>query len=491
MLFTEAVFITQFLPVVLALSLILQFAGQHMARTLWLVVASIFFYAWFKLDYLPILLGSLLANYFVAKAILRAPGSPTSRRLLIFGIIGNLGLLAIYKYLGFLTFNLNALMAVGLPDIQLLLPLAISFFTFQQISYLVDAHCGKLPAQEHRFLDYMLFVTFFPQLVAGPIVHHAEMMPQFRAVLPVHQRMVLFAEGIFLFACGLFKKLVIADSIAPTADQMFNMVDAGTAINALAAWTGALAYTFQIYFDFSGYSDMAIGLGLLFGIRLPWNFNSPYKATNISEFWRRWHISLSRWLRDYLYVPLGGNRHGLYKQYRNNFATMVLGGLWHGAHWNFIIWGALHGVYLIINQLIRFALRKLGLEDAVKALPHFSFVGMMTTFVGTVIAWVFFRATTTDGALSMLQSMFAVQSDGVQFITVTSQQLILIAIAGLIAFGLPNSRELSERIAPVFKIGVLPLLGRLVLGGMAGSAAALAFVASQSTTQSPFLYFNF
>lgn len=491
MLFTEAVFITQFLPLVLALSLLLQFMGASTARTLWLVTASLFFYAWFKLEYLPILLGSLFANYFLAKAILKTPNSKTSRRLLIFGVIGNLSLLGVYKYLGFLSFNFNALLAVGLPDIQLLLPLAISFFTFQQISYLVDAHTGKLPAEAHQILDYMLFVTFFPQLVAGPIVHHAEMMPQFRTILPVQLRLILFAEGAFLFTCGLFKKLVIADSIAPTADQMFNMVDGGTAINSLAAWTGALAYSFQIYFDFSGYSDMAIGLGLLFGIRLPWNFNSPYKATNISEFWRRWHISLSRWLRDYLYVPLGGNRHGLYKQYRNNFLTMVLGGLWHGAHWNFIIWGALHGIYLIINQLIRFVLRKLGLEEIANALPHFRFMGLMATFIGTVIAWVFFRATTTHGALSMLQSMFVRQNEAMQFVTVTSQQLVLIALAGLIAFSLPNSRELSERIASVFKEGGLPLLGRLLFGGMAGSAAALAFIASQSTTQSPFLYFNF
>ncbi len=326
MLFTESVFLTQFLPIVLAGFILLQWAGLPRTRSLWLVGGSILFYAWFKVEYLAILLGSLSANYVLASMILKVPGTRQSRIIMISGIVGNLALLGIYKYLGFITISINDFMKAGLPEPSILLPLAISFFTFQQISYLADAHAGKLDPKDHRFLDYLLFVTFFPQLVAGPIVHHSEMMPQFRKMKPLQDRLVLFGEGMFLLACGLFKKLVIADSLAPTADQMFNLVDAGTSINALAAWTGALAYTFQIYFDFSGYSDMAMGLALMFGIRLPWNFNSPYKASNISDFWRRWHMSLSRWLRDYLYIPMGGNRNGILKQYRNNFVTMVLGG---------------------------------------------------------------------------------------------------------------------------------------------------------------------
>ena len=337
MLFTDPVFLTKFLPLVL-----LGFYATLFSRTRWhsqilLIGASLIFYSWFKSEYLILLVGSMVGNYVLAKAILAQPGTPKSKRILVFGIVANLMLLGIYKYLGFLTININALFDIGLPDPALLLPLAISFFTFQQISYLCDSHAGKMEASSHTPLEYGLFVTFFPQLIAGPIVHHAEMMPQFRKVISPSTRAIMFCEGLCLFALGLFKKLAIADSIAPYANLVFTSVDGGTAVTSMTAWGGALAYTFQIYFDFSGYSDMAIGLGLLFAIRLPWNFNSPYKSENMSEFWRRWHMTLSRWLRDYLYIPLGGNRHGKIRQYLNNFATMVLGGLWHGAHWNFII----------------------------------------------------------------------------------------------------------------------------------------------------------
>jgi len=220
----------------------------------------------------------MAGNYLLAKHILAQPGTAKSKQILVIGIIANLLLLAIYKYLGFLTININALFEIGLPDPALLLPLAISFFTFQQISYLCDSHAGKMEPASHNPLEYALFVTFFPQLIAGPIVHHAEMMPQFRKSITPSVRAVMFAEGLCLFAIGLFKKLAIADSIAPHANLVFGAVDSGAAVTSLTAWGGALAYTFQIYFDFSGYSDMAIGLGLLFAIRLPWNFNSPYKA---------------------------------------------------------------------------------------------------------------------------------------------------------------------------------------------------------------------
>ena len=406
MLFTDHVFLTKFLPLVLLGFFTCLFSKKRWHSHVLLIGASLIFYSWFKAEYLILLIGSIVTNYVLAKYILAQPGTPKSKEILVIGITGNLLLLGIYKYLGFLTLNIKAIFDIGLPDPALLLPLAISFFTFQQISYLCDSHAGKVNPSSHTPLDYTLFVTFFPQLVAGPIVHHSEMMPQFRKAIASSTRAVMFCEGLCLFAIGLFKKLAIADSVAPYANQVFASADGGTALTSLTAWGGALAYTFQIYFDFSGYSDMAIGLGLLFAIRLPWNFNSPYKSENMSDFWRRWHMTLSRWLRDYLYIPLGGNRNGKVRRYVNNFTTMVLGGLWHGAHWNFIIWGALHGVYLIANQFVRAIAKFFGVIDIVETSKSIRLSSWAITFLATVVAWVFFRATTTAGALSMIQSMF-------------------------------------------------------------------------------------
>ena len=489
MLFTDPVFLTKFLPLVL-----LGFYATLFTRSRWqsqilLIGASLVFYSWFKSEYLILLIGSMVANFLLAKPILAQPGTQRSKRYLVFGIIANLALLGVYKYLGFLTVNFNALFDVGLPDPKLLLPLAISFFTFQQISYLCDAHAGKMDSASHTPLEYALFVTFFPQLIAGPIVHHAEMMPQFRKVIAPSTRALMFCEGLCLFALGLFKKLAIADSIAPYANQVFASVDGGAAVTSLTAWGGALAYTFQIYFDFSGYSDMAIGLGLLFAIRLPWNFNSPYKSENMSEFWRRWHMTLSRWLRDYLYIPLGGNRHGKVRQYINNFATMVLGGLWHGAHWNFLIWGALHGVYLIINQGVRAVAKFFGVLDIVETAKAIRISSWAITFLAAVVAWVFFRATTTSGALSMMQSMFGFVQNGAIQLPASLSTILWGALAAASAFLLPNTKDMSA----LFQKDMLkrrPVLSG-ALGVTSGVAASAAFLASLSLVQSPFLYFNF
>ena len=489
MLFTDPVFLSKFLPLVL-----LGFYATLFSKTRWhsqvvLIGASLIFYSWFKSEYLILLLGSMVGNYMLAKQILAQPGTAKSKRILVFGIVANLLLLGIYKYLGFLTLNINALFDIGLPDPALLLPLAISFFTFQQISYLCDSHAGKMEASAHTPLEYALFVTFFPQLIAGPIVHHAEMMPQFRKTVAPSARAIMFCEGLCLFALGLFKKLAIADSIAPYANLVFTSVDGGAAVTSMTAWGGALAYTFQIYFDFSGYSDMAIGLGLLFAIRLPWNFNSPYKSENMSDFWRRWHMTLSRWLRDYLYIPLGGNRHGKLRQYINNFATMVLGGLWHGAHWNFIIWGALHGVYLIANQFVRAIAKMFGVLDIVETAKSIRFTSWAITFLAAVVAWVFFRATTTSGAFSMVQSMFGFTAENALNMQANVQTTLWMALAAFAAFLLPNTKDISE----LFQKDLLkrPSAALYGLGTVSGLAAALAFFASLSLTQSPFLYFNF
>ena len=489
MLFTDPVFLTKFLPLVL-----LGFFATLFSKTRWhsqilLIGASLVFYSWFKSEYLVLLVGSMGVNYILAKYILAQPGTSKSKQILVIGIVANLLLLGVYKYLGFLTVNFNALFDVGLPDPKLLLPLAISFFTFQQISYLCDSHAGKMDPASHTPLEYALFVTFFPQLIAGPIVHHAEMMPQFRKIITPSARAIMFCEGLCLFALGLFKKLAIADSIAPYANQVFTSVDSGVAVTSVTAWGGALAYTFQIYFDFSGYSDMAIGLGLLFAIRLPWNFNSPYKSENMSEFWRRWHMTLSRWLRDYLYIPLGGNRHGKVRQYINNFTTMVLGGLWHGAHWNFIIWGALHGFYLIVNQLVRAIARTFGVLEIVETAKAIRISSWAITFLAAVVAWVFFRATTTSGAITMTLSMFGSVADGAVHMPATLQTILWGTLAAISAFLLPNTKEISE----LFEKDLLKRSSALIsaLGITSGVAASAAFLASLSLTQSPFLYFNF
>jgi len=300
-------------------------------------------------------------------------------------------MLGYFKYTNFLVENINAIFENDYHLNKIILPLAISFFTFQQIAYLVDAYRGE--TKEYNFLHYCLFVTFFPQLIAGPIVHHREMLPQFASDLIYKLNFKHISVGFTIFILGLFKKVVLADGVSVYATPVFIAADSGITITFLEAWCGALAYTLQLYFDFSGYSDMAIGIARMFGVRLPLNFNSPYKAKNIVEFWRRWHMTLSRFLRDYLYIPLGGSRRGPIRRYINLMTTMILGGLWHGAGWSFAIWGALHGAYLIINH----AWSKMFHESL-----WWKYVGKYLawpiTFLSVVVAWIPFRAETLSGA---------------------------------------------------------------------------------------------
>jgi len=347
MLFSTYEFIFLFLPVTFFGYFYLNKKRLTTASKAWLVVTSLFFYSWWNVAYLPLILVSMLFNYVVGSSLSEGGQSkkrPPRKLILTFGIISNVALLAYFKYADFLIENLNYIPDVQVDALNLALPLAISFFTFQQIAYLVDSY--KLETKEYDFLNYAVFVSFFPQLIAGPIVHHKEMMPQFdnnRSKIINYQNVLM---GLFIFSIGLFKKVVIADSLAVWVSSGF---DVATTLNFFEAWAVSLSYTFQLYFDFSGYVDMAIGLGLLFNIKLPINFNSPYKATNIQDFWRRWHMTLSRFLRDYVYIPLGGNRVGPFRVYFNLLATFVIGGIWHGAGWTFIFWGFLHGMALVIQ----------------------------------------------------------------------------------------------------------------------------------------------
>src|SRR5688572_7644277 len=346
MLFNSPEFIFGFFPITVAIFFWLA-RYSHVWAAGWLAVASLIFYGWWNPAYVLLLLASIAFNYcggvYIARLV-RDGKRTQAKPLLVVAIGADLALLCYYKYANFFLQVSSDLAGTNLSLGTIILPLGISFFTFTQIAFLVDAYRGY--AKEYNFVHYCLFVTYFPHLIAGPVLHHKEMMPQFQQAGTYRINSEDVAVGMTFFVIGLFKKAVLADGIAPYASPLF--ADPGQP-DFFSAWGGALAYTFQLYFDFSGYSDMAIGLSRVLGVKLPLNFNSPYKAVNIIDFWRRWHITLSRFLRDYLYISLGGNRKGPTRRYVNLFVTMLLGGLWHGASWSMVVWGALHGLYLVLN----------------------------------------------------------------------------------------------------------------------------------------------
>ncbi len=343
MLFNSFSFIFLFLPITAAVFFVLGRSSKPERGLIWLTFASLFFYGWWNPAYLLLIFASILMNFGVSRALDRVGAYGTRKLLLILGISLNLGFLVYFKYMNLLVDTVNRCTGADVFLDEIVLPLAISFFTFQQIAFLVDAYRNE--TQEYSFIHYCLFVCFFPQLIAGPIVHHKEMLSQFMRSETFRVSSRNFAIGLSIFTIGLFKKVVLADGIAVYSTPVFTAADNGGGLIFYDAWAGNFAYAFQIYFDFSGYSDMAIGLGRLFGIKLPLNFHSPYKAASIIDFWRQWHLTLSRFLREYLYFGLGGNRYGKFKRYRNIMITMLLGGIWHGAGWNFAIWGGLQGIY--------------------------------------------------------------------------------------------------------------------------------------------------
>ena len=393
MLFNSYEFIFFFLPITFFIYFYLNKKRLTEISKGFLVFASLFFYSWWNITYLPLILVSMLVNYIVGIELSRHTEKKRNyspKMLLAAGVVFNLGLLGYFKYSDFFIFNFNRVFSAEISLMYLALPLAISFYTFQQIAYLVDSY--KNETKEYDFLNYAVFVTFFPQLIAGPIVHHAEMMPQFARLKNKVKNYHNIALGLFIFSIGLFKKVIIADTFAMWATKGF---DVSEKLNMLEAWATSLSYTFQLYFDFSGYTDMAIGIALLFNIKLPINFFSPYKATSIQDFWRRWHITLSRFLKEYLYIPLGGNRKGEMRTYTNLFATFVLGGIWHGAGWTFVLWGILHGGGIVIHRFWQ----KLGFRMN-------TFLAWFITFNFINITWVFFRALDFDSAIKVLQGMF-------------------------------------------------------------------------------------
>tara|TARA_A100000164_G_scaffold352134_1_gene357504 strand:- start:434 stop:1978 length:1545 start_codon:yes stop_codon:yes gene_type:complete len=400
MLFNSYLFLFVFLPITLIGFYSLIKLKNKKLSILWLIAASLFFYSWWNPAYLWLITFSILFNYLVGYALRRYK----SYLLLFLGVAGNLTLLGYFKYGNFIVNNINIVLQDDLVLNQIILPIAISFFTFQQIAYLVDTYRGE--SQGTNFLNYCLFVTFFPQLIAGPIVHHKEVLPQFKKASFYRFCNNNLVIGGVIFLIGLFKKCILADGIAHFSSPVFNSAEQGNFLTFFEAWGGALAYTFQLYFDFSAYSEMALGLGRMFGIILPINFFSPYKANNIIDFWRRWHMTLSRFLRVYLYIPLGGNRNGTLKRYNNLLITMILGGLWHGAAWNFIAWGALHGIYLIINHAWIYLKKKANVTFRIKiiSIP----VARIITFLVVVIAWVLFRAENISSAGRIYEGMLGI-----------------------------------------------------------------------------------
>lgn len=502
MVFSSLEFIYLFLPPVLVGYLVLRHWGWENAIVWWLTMASLVFYAWWTPIYLPLLLGSVVVNFGFHRVLRQL----RDRFILILGIAFNLSLIAVFKYADFLIGNVNWLSGSDLPMLQLVLPLAISFFTFQQISFLIDTYKGDI--SDCAFSRYMLFVVFFPQLIAGPIVMQKETIPQFKLSVFQNKLAMNLAVGATLFAIGLFKKIVLADGIAPYANGVFDLAETTSGVPFEAAWIGALAYSFQLYFDFSGYCDMALGLARMFGIRLPVNFNSPYKATSISDFWRRWHITLSHFLRDYLYIPLGGNRTGSVRRYANLMITMVLGGLWHGASWTFVFWGALHGAYLAINHAWSKLVAR-GWVPSFLPAPIAELTGRGLTLLAVVVAWVFFRAESFAGASNVLLGMTGLS-------TVYEPDLWQSALTGTtavwagllclaaIVFLLPNAIEFTEKYNPVLRLkafvaqrqtrGFLPLRWQPTTGWAAAMSVLFGIALIQTyrlAELTEFIYFNF
>jgi len=499
-LFNSYEYIMMFLPAALLVYFLLNRLFSGRIGVAWLVVASLFFYSYWNIRYLPLILISIAVNYLTGSTLSRQaatqPTQPTEGRsfcwllankrnvpLLGAGLCFNLGLLGYYKYTDFFISNLNGLTGAHLALLHIILPLGISFFTFTQIAYLVDAYRGEV--QEYSLLNYALFVTFFPHLLAGPIIHHREMMPQFAAEDNKGVNYENLARGFFLLALGLFKKVIIADAFAVWANYGF---DTATHLTLLEAWITSLSYTLQLYFDFSGYTDMAIGSALMFNIRLPINFNSPYKSRSIQEFWRRWHMTLSRFLRDYIYIPLGGNRHGQARIYFNVVITFLLGGLWHGAAWTFVFWGFLHGLALAVNR----AWQRLGL-------PMNQVVGWLLTFNFVNVAWVFFRAKSWGDAAKVLSGMaglqgvslpvslsnrlgdlsaYGIKFGGFQLAGDLKQAVLMLGVFMLTVLVCKNSVELEARFQP-----------NLIYGLITAALALAAIINLNNITQ--FIYFNF
>ncbi len=528
MLFNSYNFIFVFLPIVF-FGMFFLGRTSHRLAALWMGLASLTFYAVWDSRFVLLLLASIAFNYGAGYwiGLRRVASSRQAKHTLVAALALNLTLLGYFKYTNFFITSANQFFGNHIPVLDIILPLGISFFTFTQIAFLVDVYRGI--AREVNFIHYLLFVTYFPHLIAGPVLHHKQMMPQFANPATYRINTEHVAVGLTIFVLGLAKKVLIADTMAEIATPVYNVVRDGQVLMLFESWMGALAYTLQLYFDFSGYSDMAIGLSLMFNIRLPMNFDSPYKATNIIDFWRRWHMTLSAFLRDYLYFPLGGNRKGQTRRYANLMATMLLGGLWHGAGWTFIVWGGLHGLYLMINHAWRTFKTRLGWGVG----GRFARLSAgLLTFFAVVVAWVFFRADSFTSAWSLLSGMAGVNGvslpgslegrltpllekiphldviyDGVATASLfpTGPALRAVAIGLVLVWLFPNVRQILVNYKPTWEdmVGVKPpapvshgrLIGFLTWRPIRTHAIALGILfvlcIDNLSKVSEFLYFRF
>jgi len=463
MLFNSYEFIFFFLPVSLGVYYLLNKKRLTVGANAWLLFISLFFYSWWNLKYLPLILGSILFNYTIGGLLADSDTLKkkvvSNKAILVFGLTANILFLGYFKYMDFFINNANSLFAANLPLLHIVLPLGISFFTITQIAYLVDSYEGLV--KEKNLLSYALFVTFFPHLLAGPILHHKEMMPQFETLRSKVVNYKNLSLGLFLFFIGLFKKVVIADTLSPTVKAGF---DLAPTLNFVEAWITSLSYTCQLYFDFSGYSDMAVGVGLMFNIVLPLNFNSPYKALNVIDFWKRWHISLSNFITTYLYTPILRSCSKI--TFANSmlaiFAAMFISGFWHGAGWTFIIWGVLHGTALVINH--NWKKRKVRMPKFLAWLITFNFINL---------SFIFFRAKGWDEAMKVVKGMFGLNgfipaetAANFGFITVFRAEFWKTCLAGIsgrnenfwllvgllvFVLFLRNSNELTDEFKPSWK----------------------------------------
>ncbi len=472
MLFNSFAFIFLFLPITLILYFVLNYFKLEKTAKGWLVLASLYFYAFFNPSYLLIIISSILVNYVVGHLLHHPDYDDVKRRLILtLGVLFNVGLLGYFKYRDFFIENVNAIFGTNMPLLNILLPLGISFFTFQQLSFIIDSY--RRTSLKYDFLSYCLFVTFFPQLIAGPIVLPTEMLPQFEDHENKRINYANLNKGLYIFAIGLAKKVLIADNLASWANNGF----AAEHLNMIEAWITSLSYTFQLYFDFSGYCDMAIGIGLMFNIKLPINFNSPYKSVNIQDFWKRWHMTLGRFLSNYLYIPLGGNRKGAKRTLINLLIVFLVSGIWHGAGWGFILWGMLHGLSILIHRIWK----NRGFK-----MP--AFIGWGITFFFVNIFWIFFRAENLHQTMNIIKAMFdfsSITSTSILSICVPKTDFIdnhyifaIFIIACLISFVGKNSIAKLETLNNSLPQSI-ELLSYLLLGTL--------FINKTST----FLYWNF
>lgn len=471
LLFNSYEFIFLFLPITLVIYFLLNKFNKNMLAKAWLVIASLYFYSYFNKSYLILIIVSILVNYFIGTELNMKTNNVIRRKvLLIFGVLFNLGALGYFKYYDFFIENINYIFKTNFNLLHIMLPLGISFFTFQQLSYVIDNYHRK--NLNYDFLSYCLFVTFFPQLIAGPIVLPAEMLPQFENEENKKVNWENMNRGLYIFSIGLAKKVIIADTIAHFANVGFDMMES---LNFAEAWLTSVSYTLQLYFDFSGYCDMAMGIGMMFNIILPINFNSPYKSTNIQEFWRKWHITLGRFMTNYLYIPLGGNRKGEQKTLRNLFIVFLASGIWHGAGWNFVIWGMLHGICILIHRIWKNVGRKLP-----KLIGWFITINLVNIF------WVFFRAKDLQSAVKVLRGMIDITTitDGISKVykkldsSAYREGLKFLVIAIIITFLLKNSYEKMKKFKMERKDSIETI-------------SYLIFSIMSLTSVSTFLYFNF